>query len=136
MFKLPKEDAPADFVAFIKHLLETRYTLAKKVHLLVDNLNIHFAKVFVEVLGEDEAQQLLQRIEFHYTPKHGSWLNLAEVEISAMSRQCLNRRIPTATELQVELLAWQTRRNQHHKMIRWKFTKKAADLKLGKYYVA
>jgi hypothetical protein len=67
---------------------------------------------------------------------NGSWLNLAEVEISAMSRQCLNRRIPTDTELQVELLAWQTRRNQHHKMIRWKFTKKAADLKLGKYYAA
>jgi DDE superfamily endonuclease len=126
----------ADFVAFISHLLETRYALANKVHLVVDNLNIHFAKVFVEVLGEGKAHQLLQRIEFHYTPKHGSWLNLAEVEISAMSRQCLNRRIPTETELKVELLAWQTRRNQHRQRIRWKFTKKAADLKLGKYYVA
>ena len=76
----------ADFVHFIRQLLQGRYRDAKKVHLVLDNLNTHFAKVFVEILGAKRAQKLLSRVEFHYTPKHGSWLNMAEIEFSILLR--------------------------------------------------
>lgn len=134
--KVTHRRCKADFVEFIEHLLHTRYAQADRVHLVLDNLNIHFAKVFVDVLGKRTAKRLLKRVVFHYTPKHGSWLNLAEVEISIMSRQCLNRRIPTEAELKSELDAWQRDRNAQGKKIDWSFTKEAADKKLGEYYVA
>jgi transposase len=126
----------ADFVCFIRQLLQGRYRHAKKVHLVLDNLNTHFAKVFVEVMGQKRAAKLLRRIEFHYTPKHGSWLNMAEIEIGILEKQCTARRIPTAAELIAEVKAWQTRRNRQRKTIEWKFTRNGADEKLGKYYVA
>jgi DDE superfamily endonuclease len=125
-----------DFVHFIRHLLQGRYRRAQRVHLVVDNLNTHFAKVFVDVLGAKRAQTLLRRIVFHYTPKHGSWLNMAEIEIGILDKQCLNRRIATEAELVAEIQAWQTRRNQQRKTIDWSFTRKDADKKLKKYYVA
>lgn len=126
----------ADFVHFIRQLLQGRYCHAKKVHLVVDNLNTHFAKVFVEILGQKRAQKLLRRVEFHYTPKHGSWLNMAEIEIGILDKQCLNGRIATETELRVQVKAWQVRRNRQRKTIEWKFTRQDADKKLGKHYVA
>ncbi|XHX76348.1 MAG: IS630 family transposase [Stenomitos frigidus ULC029] len=126
----------ADFVAFIECLLTTHYAQAETVHLVLDNLNIHFAKVFVDVLGQRKANRLLKRLVFHYTPKHGSWLNLAEVEISVLSRQCLNRRIPTEAELKSEIEAWQVERNTQRTTINWKLTKQAIDKKLGRHYVA
>lgn len=126
----------ADFVHFIRQLLQGRYRHAKKVHLVVDNLNTHFAKVFVEILGVKRAQKLLSRLEFHYTPKHGSWLNMAEIEIGILDQQCLNRRIPTETELSTHVKAWNTRRNRQKKTIDWSFTRQDADQKLGKHYVA
>jgi len=106
------------------------------VHLVVDNLNTHFAKVFVEVMGEKRAAKLLRRIEFHYTPIHGSWLNMAEIEIGILEKQCTNRRISKEEELIAEVKAWQARRNRQRKTIEWKFTRKQADEKLGKHYVA
>lgn len=126
----------ADFVCFIRQLLQGRYRHAKKVHLVVDNLNTHFAKVFVEVMGEKRAAKLLRRIEFHYTPIHGSWLNMAEIEIGILEKQCTNRRISKEEELIAEVKAWQARRNRQRKTIEWKFTRKQADEKLGKHYVA
>lgn len=87
----------ADFV-FTRQLLQGRYRHAKKVHLVVDHLNRHFAKVFVDILGFKRAQKLLSRIEFHDTPKHGSWLNMAEIEIGMLDKQCLTQKIPTETE--------------------------------------
>jgi len=126
----------ADFVCFIRQLLHGRYRRAKRVHLVVDNLNTHFAKVFVDVLGQKRAQTLLRRIVFHYTPKHGSWLNMAEIEIGILDKQCLNRRIATEAELVAEVQAWQTRRNRQQKTIDWTFTRKDADKKLKKHYVA
>jgi hypothetical protein len=125
-----------DFVCFIRQLLQGRYRHAKKLHLVVDNLNTHFAKVFVDVMGEQRAAKLLQRIEFHYTPKHGSWLNMAEIEIGILEKQCTNCRIPKEAELIAQVKAWQTRRNRQRKTIEWKFTRKQADEKLGKHYVA
>ncbi len=125
-----------DFVCFIRQLLQGRYRHAKKLHLVVDNLNTHFAKVFVDVMGEQRAAKLLQRIEFHYTPKHGSWLNMADIEIGILEKQCTNCRIPKEAELIAQVKAWQTRRNRQRKTIEWKFTRKQADEKLGKHYVA
>lgn len=126
----------ADFVHFIRQLLQGHYREARKVHLVVDNLNTHFAKVFVEILGVKRAQKLLSRIEFHYTPKHGSWLNMAEIEIGILDKQCLARKIPTETELVAHVKAWNTRRNRQKKTIDWSFTRQDADQKLGKHYVA
>ena len=124
-----------DFVHFIRQLLQGRYRLAKTVHIVLDNLNTHFAKCFVEVLGEKRAAKLLARIQFHYTPAHGSWLNMAEIEIGILDKQCLNRRIPTEEKIVAEVKAWKRKRNRQRKTIDWTFTKEKADKKLGKYYV-
>ncbi len=126
----------ADFVNFIRQLLQGRYRKAKRVHLVLDNLNTHFAKVFVDVLGQKRAERLLKRIVFHYTPTHASWLNMAEIEIGILDKQCLNERIATEEKLVSEVVAWQKRRNQQHKTINWSFTRHEADKKLGKHYVA
>ncbi|MEO0374092.1 MAG: IS630 family transposase [Cyanobacteria bacterium P01_A01_bin.17] len=123
-----------DFVHFIRQLLQGRYRKAHKVHIVLDNLNTHFAKCFVDVLGAKRAAKLLKRIEFQYTPAHGSWLNMAEIEIGILDKQCLNRRIPTADKLIAEVKAWNANRNRQHKTIDWTFTKEKADQKLGKYY--
>jgi hypothetical protein len=124
-----------DFVRFIRQLLQGRYRSAKKVHIVLDNLNTHFAKSFVEGLGEKRAAKLLSRIEFHYTPVHGSWLNMAEIEIGILDKQCLDRRISTAEEMAAEVKAWQTKRNRQRKTIDWTFTKEKADKKLKRHYI-
>lgn len=126
----------ADFVHFIHQLLQGRYRKAKRVHLVLDNLNTHFAKVFVDVLGAKRAEKLLKRIVFHYTPTHASWLNMAEIEIGILDKQCLNERIATEEKLVSEVAAWQKRRNQQRRTIDWTFTRYDADKKLGKHYVA
>ena len=125
-----------NFVCCIQQLLQGRYRRARRVHLVLDNLNTHFAKVFVDVLEQKHAQTLLRRIGFHYTPNHGSWLNMAEIEIGILDKQCLNRRMAIDAELVAEVQAWQTRRNQQRKTIDWTFTRKDADRTLKKYYVA
>lgn len=92
--------------------------------------------VFVDVLGQKRAEKLLKRIVFHYTPTHASWLNMAEIEIGILDKQCLNERIATEEKLVSEVDAWQKRRNQQRKTIDWSFTRHDADKKLGKHYVA
>jgi hypothetical protein len=125
-----------DFVEFIRQLLQGRYRRVKRVHLVLDNLNTHFAKGFVAVLGAKRAEKLLRRVVFHYTPTHASWLNMAEIEIGILDKQCLKGRIATEDKLVAEVDAWQKRRNQQRKTINWTFTREKADTKLGKYYVA
>lgn len=125
-----------DFVQFVVHLVQGVYAAARKVHLVVDNLNTHFASSFVEVLGAEEAARVLARLEFHYTPKHASWLNMAEVEIGVMEKQCTKRRIPTEALLQSEVAAWQHKRNVEQRGINWTFTREKADAKLGRHYVS
>ena len=125
-----------DFVDFIQAMLQGRYAQCERVHLVVDNLNTHFYKTFVEVLGQSEADALLKRVTFHYTPKHASWLNMAEIEIGIMDRQCTGHRIGTAAVLKSELKAWETKRNAEGKGIEWKFTRQDADRKLSRHYVA
>lgn len=125
----------ADFVAFVDNLLTRTYAKARRIHLVLDNLNIHFRKCFDDVLGKRAATKLLRRVQFHYTPKHASWLNMAEIEIGVLDRQCLDRRIQNRQYLQCEVDAWQQARNAAQRTIEWKFTRQDADLKLSKHYV-
>ena len=125
-----------DFVVFVQALLTDTYAAARKVHLVLDNLNIHFRKCFEDVLGKRAASALLRRVHFHYTPKHASWLNMAEIEIGILSRQCLDRRISDRELLRTEVDAWQFDRNEQQRTIEWKFTRQDADRKLGRHYVS
>lgn len=127
--------AKTDFVGFVQALLTKTYAKARRIHLVLDNLNIHFRKSFDDVLGRRAAGKLLRRVTFHYTPKHASWLNMAEIEIGILSRQCLDRRIPDVQLLKREVQAWQSERNAQRRVIEWKFTRQDADRKLGRYYV-
>jgi recombinational DNA repair ATPase RecF len=125
-----------DFVAFVGELLTGAYAKARRIHLVLDNLNTHFRRCFDDVLGERAATKLLRRVQFHYTPKHASWLNMAEIEIGVLSRQCLDRRIGTRQQLQSEVDAWQQARNTEQRTIEWNFTRQDADRKLGRHYVS
>ena len=126
----------SDFVKFIGRLVETVYAKAHKIHLVLDNLNTHFRSSFVEVLGAEKAEIFLRRVEFHYSPKHASWLNMAEIEIGILERQCTDRRIASEIVLQREVTAWQDRRNEARSGIEWKFTRQDADQKLSRHYVS
>ncbi len=126
----------SDFVRFVSHLAKKVYGGAHKIHLVLDNLNTHFRSSFEEVLGIKRATQLLERVEFHYTPKHASWLNMAEIEIGIMDRQCTGRRLPSEQILRSEVTAWTERRNQARSTIDWKFTRQDADHKLSCHYVS
>jgi hypothetical protein len=126
----------SDFVRFISHLLKKVYAGAQRIHLVLDNLNTHFRSSFEEVLGVKRATQLLERVEFHYTPKHASWLNMAEIEIGIMDRQCTGRRLPNEQILRSEVVAWTNRRNQARSTIDWRFTRQDADHKLSRHYVS
>ena len=134
--RVTEHRAKPDFVAFVRHLLEHVYATAHRIHLVMDNLNTHFRKCFEDVLGIDEAEVLLRRVVFHYTPKHASWLNMAEIEIGILERQCLNRRLSGQTLLAEEVNAWEQRRNAEHRGIEWNFTRQDADRKLGRHYVS
>jgi hypothetical protein len=124
-----------DFVGFVRALVTGVYAAARTVHLVLDNLNTHFRASFEEVLGLPAAAEFLARVQFHYTPKHASWLNMAEIEIGVMERQCIGGRIGTESRLISEVQAWEQRRNQAQCRIEWKFTRQDADRKLGRHYV-
>jgi len=124
-----------DWANQMKWLLDERYPNAKKVVAVMDNLNTHGIHSFYETFSPDEAFKLSQRLEIHYTPKHGSWLNIAEIELSAMETQCLRkRRIPTIISLNSELHAWHTNRNLNQKSVIWQFTNDNARIKLKHLY--
>ena len=112
-----------------------KYKNAREIHLVADNLNTHFESSFYKTFSQQEAEEILSKIKFHYTPKHASWLNMAEIEIGIMDRQCLDRRIPTAKILTSEINAWQKKRNKHKSIIQWKFSRQDADDKLSKHYI-
>ena len=128
--------AKTDFVSFVQHLLEHVYAKARRIHLVMDNLNTHFRKCFEEVLGTRKTRTLLRRVVFHYTPKHASWLTMAEIEIGILDRQCLDRRLPDRATITAEVAAWQARRNAEHRSIEWSFTRQDADRKMGLHYVS
>lgn len=125
-----------DFVAFVCHLAERVYAGARCIHLVLDNLNTHVRESFAEVMGADSARELLRRVKFHYTPKHASWLNMAEIEIGILDRQCLDRRFPSRVVLTSEVAAWQKRRNTERRCIQWTFSIQDADRKLARHYIS
>ena len=123
-----------DWAREVKILLTEHYPDAKKVILVMDNLNTHTPASLYETFPAEEAGSLRQRLEIHYTPKHGSWLNIAEIELSALSMQCLNRRIDTMEKLNEELAAWQQERNMKPKAVKWQFFTPDARIKLHSLY--
>jgi hypothetical protein len=125
----------ADFVAFVQFLALEVYAQASKIHQVLDNLNTHFRASFEAVMGLEAAAVFLARLEFHYTPKHASWLNMAEIEIGILDRQCIGGRMADEMSLRSEVRAWEQRRNQEHCRIDWKFTRQDADRKLARHYV-
>ena len=136
VLKVTERRTTPEFVAFVRQLLEHTYGSARKVHLVLDNLNTHFRSCFEEVLGRSAARALLRRVQFHYTPKHASWLNMAEIEIGILDRQCLGRRLMDRATARREVNAWQRRRNAERRGIDWTFTRQDADRKLAHHYVS
>jgi hypothetical protein len=124
-----------DWALTIQWLVNEQYPKAEKLVLVMDNLNTHTPSSLYEAFQPDEASRLAQRLEIHYTPKHGSWLNIAEVELSAMAAQCLGqRRIPDLIALNTELAAWHINRNRRQKGVDWQFTTTDARIKLKRLY--
>jgi hypothetical protein len=123
-----------DWARFMKKIADQKYPKAKKITLVMDNLNTHSASSFYETFEPKEAKRLWDRFEFIYTPKHGSWLNMAEIELHVLNGQCLNRHIPTIEKIKAEVRAWQKIRNNRKSQINWQFTTKDARTKLKRLY--
>jgi hypothetical protein len=123
-----------DWAILIRELLEQSYPDVPKIRLVMDNLNTHSISSLYEAFPPELARSLAKRLEIHHTPKHGSWLNMAEIELSAMSKQCLDRRIDDITTLQKELTAWENHRNAVQKGVDWHFTTVDARTKLKRLY--
>ena len=123
-----------DWAEEIRLLLEFDYADAEKVILICDNLNTHKIASLYERFKPQEAKRLRDRLEIHYTPKHGSWLNIAEIELSLLTRQCLRQRIPNIEMLQQQTRAWSEKRNVKQKSVDWQFTCKDARIKLKRLY--
>jgi hypothetical protein len=123
-----------DWALEMAQLLRGRYAEAERVILVCDNLNTHTIGAFYEAFDPAEARALVRRLEFRHTPKHGSWLNIAEIELSILTRECLRRRIPTPETLAAELAAYERRRNRAAEPIRWQFTNEKARVKLHRLY--
>lgn len=123
-----------DWAEQIRRLLEEDYPHAEKVTLICDNLNTHHIASLYTAFPAEQAHRLARRLEIHHTPRNGSWLNVAEIELSILTRQCLDRRISTAHELAKQLAAWQTERNNNQCRVEWRFTTQQARVKLRHLY--
>jgi DDE superfamily endonuclease len=123
-----------DWARQIKQMLDKRYPKAMKVRLVMDNLNTHNIASLYETFEPKEARRLVERLDIHYTPKHGSWLNMAEIELSVLNGQCLDRRIPDMITMQTEVAAWENDRNHRSKKFNWQFTTKDARIRLKRLY--
>jgi hypothetical protein len=123
-----------DFAAEMQKLVDVRYPEAERIRLVCDNLNTHKPGSLYEAFPPAEARRLLQRLEFHYTPKHASWLDMAEIELSVLSRECVDRRLPNEETLKREIAAWQRSRNQAGIPVKWRFTVQKARTVLTDLY--
>ena len=123
-----------DWALQMKEMLDERYPNAIKVRLVMDNLNTHGIASFYETFEPQEARRLAERLDVHYTPKHGSWLNMAEIDLSVLKGQCLNRRIPDMATMKTEVATWENDRNNDTKKINWQFTTSDARVKLKRLY--
>lgn len=123
-----------DWAEEIKYLVDVSYPDRDKIILVMDNLNTHALSSLYKAFPAPEARKIAQKLEIHYTPKHGSWLNIAEIELNVMTRQCLSRRIENIDLLRLELAAWENDRNEHTACIQWQFTTNEARTKLVSLY--
>lgn len=123
-----------DFAHQMRDLVDVHYKDAAVIRVVLDNLNTHSGAALYETFAPEEARRILRKLEFHFTPKHGSWLNMAEIEISVMSRQCLKRRIDSAPVVQAALGSWQSNRNDQGAQIQWRFTVADARKKMHRLY--
>ena len=125
-----------DFAHICRDLVDVHFPNAEKILLVCDNLNTHKPASLYKAFPPTEARRIAEKIEFHYTPKHGSWLNMAEIELSVLSRQCLSRRIADPATLKQEIQTWQTLRNEQGATVNWQFTTDDARIKLKTLYPA
>jgi hypothetical protein len=123
-----------DWAHFVRELIDVQYPEAEKIVLVMDNLNTHSPASFYEAFGPEEAWRLTQKLEIHFTPLHGSWLNMAEIELSVLGRQALSGRIGTSQEMHERVEAWQQARNRQQATIQWRFTTQDARIKLKRLY--
>jgi hypothetical protein len=123
-----------DYAQQMKYLVDERYPQAQKIRIVQDNLNTHIGASLYKAFEPSEARRILDKLEFHYTPKHGSWLNMAEIELSVLTRQCLDRRIPQQDLLKKEVSVWEQQRNQLEASANWRFTTADARIKLKRLY--
>lgn len=134
MVKITERKTKKDWAEFIREVADTHYGHAKKITLVMDNLNTHKPSSLYETFEPKEAKRIWDRFEFVFTPKHGSWLNMAEIELNVLNGQCLNRRIDKIDTVKQEVKAWQDHRNNKCSVINWRFTTKGARIKLKRLY--
>jgi hypothetical protein len=132
--KVTDQRTRKDFAECIRELVDVQYPEAEKIVLVLDNLNTHSAGSLYEAFAPAEARRLADKLEIHHTPKHGSWLDMAEIEIGVLSRQCLSRYVPTKEQMITEVAAWEQRRNQADATVDWQFTTADARVKLKRLY--
>lgn len=132
--KVTDHRTKVDWAIAMRELVDDYFPEAERITVVMDNLNTHSPSSFYEAFAPQEAKRLLNRLEFHYTPKHGSWLNMAEIELSILSRECLSRRIPNQQELRRQVSAWEKDRNTKNSTIDWRFTTEDARIKLKRLY--
>jgi hypothetical protein len=123
-----------DFAHCMRDLVDRHFPAAEKIVLVMDNLNTHKLASLYEAFAPAEARRILDKLEIHYTPKHGSWLNMAEIELSVLQRQCLAARVPDQATLREKVTAWEQRRNAHGATVHWRFTTNDARIKLHRLY--
>ena len=132
--KVTDRRTKADWAKCMQELVDIHYPQADLIKVVMDNLNTHNPAALYEAFEPSEARRILNKLEFHYTPTHGSWLNVAEIELSVLSRQCLNRRIPDKDILAIEIAAWEDDRNEAGMKVDWRFTTADARIKLKHLY--
>ena len=132
--KVTERRAAEDFAACMRELTDVHYPGAERIRVVLDNLSTHSAGALYQAFPADEARRVLRRLEFHYVPKHASWLNMVEIEISVLASQCLDRRIDSYSRLVAEIAAWEKRRNAEHARVNWMFTTEKARAKMGRAY--
>lgn len=126
----------ADFAHQMKELVDVHYPHAERIRVVLDNLSSHSGAALYQTFEPEEARRIFRKLDFHYTPKHGSWLNMVEIEISVLRRQCLKRRIDSIDRLCAEILPWEAARNEKEATINWRFTVSDARSKLDRLYAS
>jgi hypothetical protein len=132
--KVTERRTKQDFAQCMKDLVDVHFPGAEVIQVVLDHLNTHTPAALYETFEPAEARRIVRKLEFHHTPKHGSWLNMAEIELSVLSNQCLDRRLPDRATVQREVTAWQARRNAERATIHWRFTAEDARAKLKRLY--